>query len=314
MTAARPRWILALAATAATLLILEATGRWALPTTPPREDGLVADPELGWTLPAGTQMSWRGTPAQINRIGLRGPEPSINPETRKVLIVGDSSVFGDGVEDGETLSRQLTAVLPPDYDVQNGGVPGYTCLQTRILFERIRAHFVPDVMVIYNMHSDYRRAGPHDRVIVEEQLGSLSATGVGKLLAAGTLWYRILRERPNLDVDAYGACLEGLASAHRETGSEVVFVWPITDVDFPDHPLYDQPDPSPVGLRLSDYRAAMKDVAAKMGGTLVDGPAAARAAGMSSKTALLDDVHPTGRGHGVLAQAIQKAIPPASAP
>ncbi len=308
MNAQRPRWILALAATAVTLLTLEVVGRWMLPTPPPREDGMVADAELGWALPAGTTMSWRGTPARINHLGLRGPEPAQQSSLTRVLVVGDSSVFGDGVSDTDTMARQLSRALPSSYTVQNGGVPGYTCLQTRTLLERIQKHFVPDILVIYNMHSDYRRAEPHDRVLVSEQLGALGTTGVGQVLAAGKLWYRIWRELPNLDVQAYESCLTALATHHLTTGKRAVFVWPITDVDFPDHALYGKPDPSPAGLRLTDYRAAMESAAKTTTGSVVDGPAAALAAGLSSTTALLDEVHPTPQGHGVLARAIAQAI------
>jgi lysophospholipase L1-like esterase len=308
MTAARPRWILALAATVVTFVVLEGIGRWGLPDAPPREDGMVADSTLGWILPAGTTMSWRGTPARINQLGLRGPEPSADGQAVRVLTVGDSSVFGDGVPDNDTLAQQLDRALPANFEVQNGGVPGYTCPQTRTLFDRIRARFVPDVLVIYNMHSDYRRAEPHDRVIVEGQLGPMARSGVGRLLAAGTLWYRILRERPNLDVTQYRACLEDLAMAHLQTGRSTVFLLPITDIDFPDNALYGTPDPSPPGHRLSDYRAAMQAAAAATGGSIVDGPSAVTGAGLNASTALLDEVHPSVSGHGVLAAAVARAI------
>jgi lysophospholipase L1-like esterase len=158
------------------------------------------------------------------------------------------------------------------------------------------------------MHSDYRRAGPDDRVIIRSQLGWFGNTGIGQLIAAGKLWVRIVKERPNLDVQAYQTCLARLAEDHLLRGSEIVFVVPITDVDFPDSPLFGLPDPSPPGLRLSDYRDAMRAAARTTGSATVDGPAVALAAKLDGATALLDEVHPSPAGHRVLADAIAEAI------
>jgi hypothetical protein len=206
------------------------------------------------------------------------------------------------------MSVQLSKRLGAGFEVQNGGVPGYTCPQSRTLFDRVRSRFVPDTLVVYNMHSDYRRAGPDDRVIIRSQLGWFGNTGIGQLIAAGKLWVRIVKERPNLDVQAYQACLARLAEDHLLRGSEIVFVVPITDVDFPDSPLFGLPDPSPPGLRLSDYRDAMRAAARTTGSATVDGPAVALAAKLDGATALLDEVHPSPAGHRVLADAIAEAI------
>ena len=100
-----------------------------------------------------------------------------------MLIVGDSSVFGDGVDDDQTMSAQLARALDGRADVQNAGVPGYTCWQSRIWVDRVRPQLSPDVLVVYNQHSDYRRASSHDRVIAATQLGWLANTGIGGLIS-----------------------------------------------------------------------------------------------------------------------------------
>ena len=89
-------------------------------------------------------------------------------------------MFGDGVADHQTMPAQLAARLGPQVDVQNGGVPGYTCWQSRILVKQIREQFNPDILITYNQHSDYRRASAHDRVIAATQLGPLANTGIGR--------------------------------------------------------------------------------------------------------------------------------------
>ena len=97
-----------------------------------------------------------GKQAQVNSLGFRGSEPV--PGKPSVVIVGDSSVFGDGVDDHQTMSAQLARALDGRADVQNAGVPGYTCWQSRIWVDRVRPQLSPDVLVVYNQHSDYRRA------------------------------------------------------------------------------------------------------------------------------------------------------------
>jgi len=287
--------------------VLEVIGRTAISQAPARQDGFLADSKLGWTLPAGTTMMWRGKAAQINSLGLRGPEPRAEATTR-ILIVGDSSVFGDGLSDGQTMSAQVSALLGPSVDVQNGGVPGYTCEQSRILLDRILARFQPDILISYNQHSDFRRANPDDRVMFASQLGALGSTGIGRLISAGMLWRRMQSNGANLDRSEYQACLSEMASAQQARGGKMAFVVPITEVDFPDSPFFGEPEPEEEGKRLSDYRQTMKAVAGRYSAVLVDGPEAVRGAGLTGDAALQDPVHPTVAGQRALAQSILAAL------
>ena len=66
---------------------------------------MAPDSIRGWRLPANTVLLWRGGPAHINSLGLRGAEPDPDVALR-VLFVGDSSVFGDGVGEEETMVAQ----------------------------------------------------------------------------------------------------------------------------------------------------------------------------------------------------------------
>jgi len=286
---------------------LEVIGRTAIPPAPARQDGMLADSTLGWALPAGTTMVWRGKRAQINSLGLRGPEPRAQATTR-MLIVGDSSVFGDGLNDGQTLSAQIAALLGPDVDVQNGGVPGYTCQQSRVFLDRILVRFQPDILISYNQHSDFRRADFGDRAKFATQLGALGATGIGRIISTGMLWGRMRSNGAVLDRSEYQACLSEMASAHRARGGKMAFVVPITEVDFPDSPVFGEPEPEEEGNRLSDYRQTMKAVAGQYSAVLVDGPKAVRAAGLTGNTALQDVVHPTPAGQTALAQSIVAAL------
>jgi len=311
-TQRRLRLLLVLATTAATLVVLDAIGRWGIPAAPPREDQLVSDPVLGWVLPSGPQMDWRGTPARINELGLRSNNPIDDPAAVRVIVVGDSSVFGDGVSDTQTLSNQVAQRLSSRHlvDVQNGGVPGYTCMQSTVLLQRLSDHFKPQILVSYNMHSDFRRASPDDRVMAEQRLGVLSGTGLGRLISAGTLQLRIWRQRPNHEAPVYEECMRKMVTQQQANGGKAVLVIPFTESDFPESPRYGVPEPDPPGTRLVDYRAAMRRVAQSTGSLLVDGPAVIAQSGLSQKDALQDMVHPTARGHSFLAEAITASLWP----
>ncbi|MDB4992927.1 MAG: hypothetical protein JWM74_359 [Myxococcaceae bacterium] len=89
----------------------------------------VADPALGVRLRPGAteKVSFSGNPittVRINDAGYRGgPWPP--PSADEVVVVGDSQVFGLGVEENETFSAVLAGVLGGGRVVRNLGVPTY---------------------------------------------------------------------------------------------------------------------------------------------------------------------------------------------
>ena len=87
----------------------------------------VADPELGVRLmPGATQkLAFGGNPVtriRINDDGFRGADLPA-PSKDEVLVVGDSQVFGLGVEEDETFSAKLAAATKRT--VVNARVPTY---------------------------------------------------------------------------------------------------------------------------------------------------------------------------------------------
>ena len=97
----------------------------------------------------------QGVKVTINSFGFRGPEveKDKNPETVRVLVMGDSVVFGQGVYEEFTLSAQLQNKLSnkmPEtgWEVINAGVRGYNIKDYRaIIRPRIMA-VEPDVLVL----------------------------------------------------------------------------------------------------------------------------------------------------------------------
>jgi len=92
------------------------------------------DDTLGVALLPGATQRTRVAPnpvcdVRINEAGLRGgPLPA--PSAENVLVVGDSQVFGLGVQEGETFSAKLEGLLAkPGRRVINAGIPTYGPLE-----------------------------------------------------------------------------------------------------------------------------------------------------------------------------------------
>ena len=96
---------------------------------------LVADPRMKWGLAPNTVQSSPRATFRINSLGLRGPEiPDKEDREIRLMSLGDSSVYGDGVREqyvfvrvaadllGHTWDRPVTGII--------GGVPGHDTTQS----------------------------------------------------------------------------------------------------------------------------------------------------------------------------------------
>jgi hypothetical protein len=117
----------------------------------------VADPALGVRLaPGGEQkISFGGNPithVRINRDGFRGGEPPA-PGPDEVLVVGDSQVFGLGVEEDEAFSAGLARAL--HRTVINAGVPTYGPDEYRqVIAEQLAGRHPRTVVLTINLVND----------------------------------------------------------------------------------------------------------------------------------------------------------------
>jgi len=174
-------------------LLLRALWRPAVPEIPPvmerrfvtwlsslsegpnrNEELYRVDPELIWSLrpnasidsinrhhgPGGEQQPVRIT---INPAGYRGaPAPSHKsaPSELRVLCMGDSNFFGYPLDDRQVfpqaLRDTLTRRLPAGASITviNGGVPGYSSLQGRRLYERQFATLEYDWLLLSYLNND----------------------------------------------------------------------------------------------------------------------------------------------------------------
>ncbi len=92
---------------------------------------------------------------KANSIGFRGPEvaPRKPANTFRVLVFGDSSSFGWGVEEGESWSSLLQKTLQQRYpsttiEVANFAIPGDSSAYGRLLFDVFAPQYEADAVVL----------------------------------------------------------------------------------------------------------------------------------------------------------------------
>jgi len=115
-----------------------------------------ADPLYGWALRAQTHMHSVNTDRglnysiSVNTLGQRDHErPRNKPEgVRRVLFVGDSVIFGAGVEFGERCTDRLQTELGPHVDVVNAAVSGWGTDQEFLHLCHEDLALQPDVVVL----------------------------------------------------------------------------------------------------------------------------------------------------------------------
>lgn len=199
-TRRKKRLLAVLASIAASLVLGELAVRASvgaplaerLPLLPVR-----ANPFRGWEMVPGEHYTYHHR-VQVNSLGLRGPElaPKV-PGERRVLFLGDSLTYGQGVGDDETVPFQLERALrarDPQHawSVVNGGMRAYGTAQELGLLEELGARIQPDLVVLGWYWND----------VVERPIGPT---------------YEAFRQRGEFAFDT-GGRLEGLARLRWQLG------------------------------------------------------------------------------------------------
>jgi len=123
---------------------------------------MVGDPRYLWKLEPGREFTSPAGTTKINSAGLRTrllPTDAKGADEIRVMVTGDSSVFGWGQPDGRTYAEQLEAELQRNFrghvfHVINLGVPGYSTVQTLRLLDDLGWRYQPDLLVVHNIFSD----------------------------------------------------------------------------------------------------------------------------------------------------------------
>ena len=129
-----------------------------LPLPPNDDPRLVADRMLRFRNRPSFAFQSGGADGSVlhytnNSLGLRGPEITVDKPagTKRVVLVGGSTVYGALDDDSATLSAQLETILRqqlgPNIQVINGGVPGYEALREVAITCADLFALQPDVVV-----------------------------------------------------------------------------------------------------------------------------------------------------------------------
>ncbi len=141
-------------------------GEWAVPELrslplPEEYAGLlVPDAELGWAVRADMRQRLDGVLISTNELGLRSA--AVAPKARgefRLLVLGESSAFGIGVQQYETFPAVLEGLLNErgtrPYRVINAGVPAYSSFQSLLFLEQRGLRLKPDLVLFYHELNDY---------------------------------------------------------------------------------------------------------------------------------------------------------------
>jgi len=273
-------------------------------------------PFLLWELAPGTRPGPGGT-VSINDAGFRDKDRGAKARPR-ALALGDSSVYGFGVDDSGVFTAQLESMVEADFI--NGAVPGYSSAQALDVFWGRGLALDPDFLIVATLWSDnnfdtfvdadqiatyaaWRRTGTasveavleHSAIYrrLEYQLRKTEPGRVG--------WMELKRQAPSgkrrVPIADYARNLGEFCSTMAERDGGVVFVILPNRHDL-------------MGGRANPpwppYRTVMRSVAQSCGAPLVDLPAAFRADGRPHL--FLDEMHPSALGHRLMADTIAKTL------
>jgi GDSL-like Lipase/Acylhydrolase family len=113
------------------------------------------NPQMVYELKPGFRGLYAGVPISISSMGFRengqnGQTDERSTPRLRVLTIGDSITFGQGVGDDATLAQQIKAKLKErgiSIDVQNLGIPGYDTCQEYWLYKERGMHLKHDAVL-----------------------------------------------------------------------------------------------------------------------------------------------------------------------
>ena len=214
----------------------------------------------------------------LNFRGKTGTRREKAPGTIRILTVGGSNVYGDGIADNEhTFSGRLEQLLRArgvKAEVLNGGVRGYNSTQLMVLLRKYALSYHPDIVILYLMRNDiyvdkarytYRElwlAGnePWTRLRRQLQRSYLYDAMTSVILDARenmrTQWYD-----PGLWKDAnppqdFAANLRDMINDAQHAGAKVIAVSEFWGDRIP-HEFHNE--------RMEKFRATMEQAARRMG-------------------------------------------------
>ena len=288
---------------------------------------LPGSPYLLWEMSPGTRTELDAQ-VHVNTLGLRGDEISKTKDagTRRILIVGDSSVYGHGVNQDEVFSQILNKSLGTSIEVINGGVPGYSTYQTLNLLDLRGWDTKPDLLVIANLWSDNNFDTFVDRELISQRTAfdASWAAPVSTVLQKSALyrwldWTVRLAPRAEevkkvgwmlgrgsagghrrVEVNDYADNLRTMVQRAQSNEAEVLFLALANTVD--------------LGVETEGahawplYREVMEDIATQTGAPFVAVQPAFEASGLPVSKLFIDEMHPSPAGHAIIAATLHSRL------
>lgn len=126
---------------------------------------LLGDDPVGYSLrPNASRLMSTGQAYtvrdRVNSLGMNDVERTVAKVAgmRRILVLGDSFVFGQGVRKDRSLTSLLDSWLP-EVEVLNAGVPGYGLEQEYVYFKERGRRFEPDLVLVGFFMNDLHGVG-----------------------------------------------------------------------------------------------------------------------------------------------------------
>jgi len=107
--------------------------------------------DISYVLNSNSEVNFAGGLVKINEDGYRGSlsTEERTKDIRRIVFLGDSLVFGFGLNEEETLSFQLAQELNKSYnfEVLNLAITGHNVRQERLHFEHEGIRYSPDILI-----------------------------------------------------------------------------------------------------------------------------------------------------------------------
>ena len=259
---------------------------------------MVPDDQVpGWDIAGPGEHSTRVTriPYQVNAWHMRGPPLAADkaPGERRIMVVGDSTPFGDGLTWEQTFTAALAALRQArfpgsTYQGGNCAAPGHSSLQSLAKLQHHCLPFGADLVLLANQFSD---ASPVDQTDRDWFLRARQGRPDGPLdqlalyrLLRNTWWARVVYARglppassipvqrdvarggqvARVPLDQYRENLLEMVELLRPTGARIVLLVLPARVDL---------GGDPVERAYTAHRAALHALGEELGLEVIDGPA-----------------------------------------
>ncbi|MEK7483210.1 MAG: hypothetical protein AABZ60_02635 [Planctomycetota bacterium] len=138
-----------------TEILWRGLGFKTLPEAPSMEGsekliGVPLHPGVCYSLVPNASGIHAGVQVKTNSLGFRdGPRSETkSPETLRILVLGDSMVFGQAVDQEKVFTRVLEKKLGPPFEVWNAGHCAYNTKEEYFFFKHRGLKFQPDLVIL----------------------------------------------------------------------------------------------------------------------------------------------------------------------